>query len=46
MALFRRSSKTRRPLDGVDLVLADLDGVVYKGPDAIPHAVDSLNAVR
>ncbi len=31
------------PLDGVDLVLADLDGVVYKGPDAIPHAVESLN---
>ena len=33
------------PLDGVDLVLADLDGVVYRGPDAIPFAVDSLNAV-
>ncbi|GAA1448150.1 HAD hydrolase-like protein [Leifsonia poae] len=32
------------PLDGVDLVLADLDGVVYKGPHAIPHAVESLNA--
>ncbi|TBN56160.1 HAD-IIA family hydrolase [Glaciihabitans arcticus] len=31
------------PLDGVDLVLADLDGVVYRGPDAIPFAVDSLN---
>jgi HAD superfamily hydrolase (TIGR01450 family) len=34
------------PLDGVDLVLADLDGVVYTGPDAIPHAVESLNAVH
>ena len=45
MALFRRSSEGRAPLDGVDLVLADLDGVVYKGPDAIPHAVESLNAV-
>ena len=31
------------PLEGVDLILADLDGVVYKGPDAIPFAVDSLN---
>jgi HAD superfamily hydrolase (TIGR01450 family) len=31
------------PLDGVDVVLADLDGVVYAGPGAIPHAVDSLN---
>jgi HAD superfamily hydrolase (TIGR01450 family) len=30
------------PLDGVDLLLADLDGVVYKGADAIPHAVESL----
>ncbi|MEO7147311.1 MAG: HAD-IIA family hydrolase [Terrimesophilobacter sp.] len=32
------------PLDGVDLVLADLDGVVYRGADAIEHAVASLNA--
>lgn len=31
------------PLDGVDLILADLDGVVYKGDGAIPHAVDSIN---
>ncbi|TXN27963.1 HAD-IIA family hydrolase [Lacisediminihabitans profunda] len=31
------------PLDGVDLLLADLDGVVYQGPDAIPFAVDALN---
>lgn len=44
MALFRRSAEPVTPLDGVDLVLADLDGVVYKGPDAIPHAVESLNA--
>ncbi|WP_285114616.1 HAD-IIA family hydrolase [Leifsonia sp. fls2-241-R2A-40a] len=45
MALFRRSSEGKAPLDGVDLVLADLDGVVYKGADAIPYAVDSLNGV-
>ncbi len=32
-------------LDGIELVLADLDGVVYKGAGAIPHAVESLNAV-
>ncbi|MCK6064864.1 MULTISPECIES: HAD-IIA family hydrolase [Microbacterium] len=31
------------PLAGVDVVLADLDGVVYAGPGAIPHAVESLN---
>jgi glycerol-1-phosphatase len=31
------------PLDGVDLLLADLDGVVYRGALAIPHAVESLN---
>ncbi|MGO4594649.1 HAD-IIA family hydrolase [Leifsonia sp. 2TAF2] len=43
MALFRRSSDAKAPLDGVDLVLADLDGVVYKGADAIPYAVESLN---
>lgn len=34
------------PLDGVDVVLADLDGVVFKGPMAIPFAVDSLNRAR
>ncbi|MGO4533917.1 HAD-IIA family hydrolase [Leifsonia sp. 2MCAF36] len=45
MALFRRSSDGPAPLDGVDLVLADLDGVVYTGPDAIPHAVGSLNSI-
>ncbi|WP_224760699.1 HAD-IIA family hydrolase [Salinibacterium sp. ZJ450] len=33
------------PLAGVDLVLADLDGVVYKGPRPIPHAIESLNRV-
>lgn len=31
------------PLDGIDLVLADLDGVVYTGPDPIPYAVESMN---
>jgi HAD superfamily hydrolase (TIGR01450 family) len=34
------------PLDGVDLVLADLDGVVYRGSDAIPHAVASINRAQ
>lgn len=33
----------RTPLDGVDLVLADLDGVVYRGAGAIPFAVESIN---
>lgn len=43
MALFsKRTAPT--PLDGVDVVLADLDGVVYAGPGALPYAVDSLNA--
>lgn len=32
------------PLDGVDVVLTDLDGVVYAGEGAIPHAVESLVA--
>ena len=30
------------PLEGISLVLADLDGVIYQGPSAIPHAVKSL----
>jgi HAD superfamily hydrolase (TIGR01450 family) len=33
------------PLEGVDAVLTDLDGVVYQGPTAIPHAVDALSRV-
>jgi glycerol-1-phosphatase len=31
------------PLAGVDLLLADLDGVIYTGRHAIPHAVESIN---
>jgi glycerol 3-phosphatase-2 len=34
---------TPTPLDGIDLVLADLDGVIYTGPHAIPHAIESIN---
>ncbi len=32
------------PLSGVDVILADLDGVVYKGAGAIPFAIEALNA--
>lgn len=42
MALFARDPDPT-PLDGVDAVLADLDGVVYAGPGALPYAVDSLS---
>ncbi|PYC99962.1 HAD-IIA family hydrolase [Microbacterium esteraromaticum] len=45
MGLFRRSKPASTPLAGRDAVLADLDGVVYAGPHALPHAVDSLNRV-
>ena len=34
------------PLDGVDLLLADLDGVVYAGPEALPYAVESINRAQ
>ncbi|WP_371740209.1 HAD-IIA family hydrolase [Frigoribacterium sp. VKM Ac-2836] len=37
--------EARTPLDGVDTVLADLDGVVYRGRHAIDHAVGSLTDV-
>ncbi|TDN93273.1 HAD-IIA family hydrolase [Microbacterium sp. BK668] len=46
MALFTRRSAPAAPLDGVDVVLADLDGVVYAGAGALPHAVESLNRAR
>lgn len=39
----RRRSGGAAPLSAVDVVLADLDGVVYAGPGAIPHAVEALN---
>ncbi|TFB94280.1 HAD-IIA family hydrolase [Cryobacterium sp. HLT2-28] len=39
----RRVVEPKTPLSGVDVVLADLDGVVYTGPGAIPFAVESLN---
>ncbi len=45
MALFRQKTTPSgpTPIEGVELILADLDGVVYKGAHAIPHAIDSLN---
>lgn len=42
MGVFSRRATPATPLDGVDVVLADLDGVVYAGPRALPHAVESL----
>lgn len=32
------------PLDGTDVIFADLDGVVYTGEESIRYAVDALNA--
>ena len=46
MALFgRRAARPLgpAPLDGRTLLLADLDGVVYRGKAAIPGAVEQLN---
>lgn len=39
-----RALNSRNLLDGVDVILADLDGVIYKGAGAIPYAVESMNA--
>lgn len=44
MSLRTRRTEPPAPVDGVDLLLFDLDGVVYAGANAIPHAVDSINA--
>jgi glycerol 3-phosphatase-2 len=43
--LFGRRDDGATPLEGIDAVFADLDGVVYAGPHALPHAVESLNRV-
>ncbi|GAA1948293.1 HAD-IIA family hydrolase [Microbacterium deminutum] len=45
MALFTRRRELA-PLDGVDVILADLDGVVYAGAGALPYAVESLTRAR
>jgi len=42
----RRAEAAPTPLDGVDLLLADLDGVVYTGPTALPYAVESINRAQ
>ncbi|RZS57690.1 HAD superfamily hydrolase (TIGR01450 family) [Microcella putealis] len=36
------AKKTPTPLDGRDALLLDLDGVVYRGPDPVDHAVTSI----
>jgi HAD superfamily hydrolase (TIGR01450 family) len=38
-----RKKPGQTPLAGVDVALFDLDGVVYKGADAIPFAIESIN---
>ncbi|MGJ0203516.1 HAD-IIA family hydrolase [Leucobacter sp. gxy201] len=45
MGLFgrKRDETGPAPIDGRELVLADLDGVVYRGEGAIPGAIESLN---
>lgn len=45
MAVFSRRSASPTPLDGVDVVLADLDGVVYAGAGALPWAVEQSSAL-
>ena len=50
MGLFGRGRNTAAPgvaaptpLAGIDVLLADLDGVVYAGDRAIPHASEALS---
>ncbi len=41
--MFGKRAAATTPLTGRDALLLDLDGVVYKGENAIPHAVESIN---
>lgn len=41
----RQTMRAETPLAGVELLLADLDGVVYRGRQAVPYAVESIRAV-
>lgn len=42
----RMTDPASTPLSGVDVLLADLDGVVYRGPEALPYAVESINRAQ
>lgn len=33
------------PLTGISVLLADLDGVIYRGKDSVPYAVESINGI-
>lgn len=46
MSLLGRRALEPTPLDGVDVILADLDGVVYAGAGSLPYAVESLDRGR
>jgi HAD superfamily hydrolase (TIGR01450 family) len=46
VGLFRARTEATTPLEGIDAVFADLDGVVYAGAGSIPFAVDSLNRTK
>ena len=44
MAIFpKRNVPSVSPLDGVEALFVDLDGVVYAGAAAVPHAVENIN---
>ena len=41
------STRAQGPVGGdIEALVCDLDGVVYRGPCAVPHAVEVLRAVR
>ncbi|MDO4240989.1 MAG: HAD-IIA family hydrolase [Microbacteriaceae bacterium] len=43
MAALFKKTPAPTPLDGIDLILADLDGVVYRGNNPVKGAVENLN---
>lgn len=44
--LKRASERKDTPLTGKDALFVDLDGVIYRGPDAIDFAVEAINQTR
>ncbi len=42
----RPDASTRVLSEAYDTALLDLDGVVYSGPEAVPYAVEALEAAR
>lgn len=43
---FTSTSQTQEFVDSVDAFVLDCDGVLYSGPELIPHVAESIESLR